>query len=344
MSMLSRNKKGEMGTFLKVMIGVMAFAVVSLVGGIWYYLPQFAETQYPDTGSIDDGTDTPPSSSEVGDLVSAEFNAYDFAADNPKSSAVKVPLNVWEKGTSELIEHNTLLSTSARTAVDLVKGRKYIAIAFNDTYLGIEKEIEVTKDESFPVDLEVYKHCLGMEVLFYDRNSPNKNLTLVAGGQDDFDSVEVKNNGTDCAYNYAGMYFNTVVESNISNIDMKGASGYNNIKKQSGMAINRVKEKDDYVFLLVDDEGQPDPQLLLEGEKWVSGLVTVSASGSYVSTTDDCVEAFIFDYAPEVSAKPDSVPPVIWGYEDNQQTTTDVGAPDIEADSFGTSSYTFCLN
>lgn len=343
-----RYKKKMKGDNKIIIFGVVALLVIVVVifGGIYYNGAQ-QQTALEEQNRIElakieaqkAGQVVAPS--EVGKIGLFKVNTYNRQADNANTLvAITSGLYVWDLITGAFIADGVTTSTSARTSVSGTQGKTYKSLAYTTgSYYGDIKEKPL--GEFTDLDLDVHASCNTILVKSYDTSLANgKNLTGIgANGEGYFEKFKIKNNNTNCAYNFAGLYFDTIVTSNISKITVEEGKHpfYNKATDGNPIAIERVKELDDFVWMVDADSVKTgyQPVFLQEYDEFDTGNVVVKADGDGCVGNLDEVDVYSFDKASVRSN-------VIGGtilenvVEDDAVTPADVGEGDVFMESIAT--------
>lgn len=234
------------------------------------------------------------------------------------------------------------LSASDSTSVTPVNiGDRLCGRAFNATggvsgtvgYYGDEKCIDI-KVGGETLRLEVDRICRTNQMQGYlktNLNALGQNLTAGASQANSFETLELRVNGTDCAYNLGGFYVDIVsTASNIQDVGMgevatKGATTAKVMETNKN--LKRLTAVDDYVFEL------DKPILMKEYETVKTGSFTILADGDGCSTAEG-VNVTAFDVSGYQSVTDDKLP-LLSGIEDDQTSPVDVGGADIPIVSSG---------
>jgi len=323
------NKKASgYQTFLLSLIGL---AVV--VGVIGLFTFQVRQTAFQEEQRLADQEKTPADVSadnKAGNVVVLKSYATDNEANN-KNTQIAVPAKFYTKKADGSFDQwiggsaGYTLSASATTSVSPATiGQKVYGRAFNGTgtligYYGDENSIEV-KTEGDSIALVSHAICRAnqMQGLIYKTgSSTDKNLSLGASGADTFAQTKLRVNSTDCAYNLAGFTVDTTSGTNVNLVQLTADTSP--LSRQS-ISLQRIKEKDDYVFVL------DTPKMLHENEAYFTGTLSVTADADGCSS-EEGLNLTAFDKAPFTSAI--SGKGIEEGFEDDQVSPSDVGGADV---------------
>lgn len=235
----------------------------------------------------------------------------------------------------------TLSATDSTSITPVVIGDKLCGRVFNTTggqggeigYYGIEKCTDIQVGGETLI-LDSHRICRINQLQGYlktNLNALGRNLTAGVSQANSFASIELRINGTDCAYNLGGFYVDTSAGTNIQDVGMgeavtKGAT--TSKLTETNLNLKRLSAIDDYVFEL------DEPILIKEYETVITGAFTILADGDGCSSAE-AVNVTAFDVAPYQSAKLAGRPIITKGIEDDQVSPVDVGGADVPIVSSG---------
>ena len=336
MDKLLKDKKGVgNGAVLTILV----IGLLVIIGGGGYFLFGVQESLQQSV-TVQETTSEETSTEGIANL---KVNAYD-RTNNNQGSLVSTAVYCRNKGiTNSLITDGTSLSTSARTNIPTTLGETVECISFNGTavlgsYGGFWEEKLIVKDIE-ELNLNTYRYPYYLQTTIYNTDGTksgnagiggNVNITLGASQTDSLSQLRIKNNHTDTAISLKGVYFDTVVATNISNIVMSGSptatasnptipSGTTLVK---GGTIEYSKEESNYVWEL------SNTVYLEEFDEISLGSIEITADGDGCTSTGiklgDPVYIYVYDEAPFRSQKMDTV---LIGVQTDADTPVDVGAP-----------------
>jgi len=330
-----------------VIVGLIAFLVITvlLVGGLGVYYMAKQQTALERR----EAEVVPPAL--VGKSVTLSAVAYDQAADSPSSTQAVAPLYVILEPTevtdtkvkgNGFAADGTSLSSSARTDVTsgLKVGNKIIAIAVNKTvsagtgYYGVWSDVKELDGQQVLLDLDVYKVAAsGGQITLRDKDENtidigggDVNLTLGASETEQFDYLRIENNNTNAAWNVVGFFIDKASGTNLTGFSI-GASSKTEGTYEIGLAetdkgLERT-DADDEVFEFAE------PIMLLEYDYIKVTDLQVKADGDgCASTTGEAFTIYIVDGTWFKSSKENAM---IFDWEDDSDSPSDVGASDLSA-------------
>ena len=169
---------------------------------------------------------------------------------------------------------------------------------------------------------------------FYDKTNKYRQVNVTgvgANAEKTLDRLEFENNDSDSMYRLAGFIADTVTGSNVSIITI--GTGDASVTQESFAFLDDTrKELDDFVFFIDSDSSEKgnQPLNLHQYDDFESGTITIGADASgCVGTATDAIVFRAFDYG-EYKASDGSIK---YGYQDDGQTVSDVGGPNILADT-----------
>lgn len=298
-----------------MLTSVFVILIIALVGGgYWLFTQQDEESTTQTIQQI-------ATESNKGDLALAQIIVYDREASNQNTVAT-VPVYVYS-GTT--FARDGTASSTTRVSQKVTRGESYSYVAFNGSYYGDIRRNVVINADNDDVDLEAHAICRsGLDIKLYDESlkTDRPNITGVGANQKgSMEKMRVDHNDSNCAYNLAGFYFDTVSTSNISNIEL---SGKDSAISSSNIGIERVKEYDDYVFEL------NTPVMMEDGDTYDTGKITVEADGDGCAAELVTVYAFDKAHSRSQTAGKGILENVI---ESDAPSPADVGGADF-SDSF----------
>lgn len=342
------NKKAQSGLAIAI---VAVLAVVVITGVIWggFQLNKQTALKEEELMLAKEKASKPieqkSEESKAGDIVVVQATANDLQDNNNAQISVPSFFYTRDEGTGAFKEYvggtaGFTLSSSATTSIKPVTIGSYLCgTAFNSTggasgtvgYYGKEKCKKIqTEGENF--QLEVNRICRQNQLQGYlitNLNALGQNLTGGVSQSNSFARLEMRVNGTDCAYNLGGWYVDVIAGTNIQDVSMEDAvaKGATIVKlEETNVNFKRLSDTDNYVFEV------ENPILMKEYETVKSGSFTILADGDGCSTAEP-VNVTAFDKSNFQSSK--SGRPLLSGYEDDQTSPADIGSADILITSTG---------
>jgi len=251
--------------------------------------------------------------------------ALDKAADDVNTKAA-VPVYVLT-GKNGFVYTDEDLSSSARTDLTngLTVGDTATLWAFNNTWYSKGPVDKYLATQQETVDLEVYAVTDDLDMTLYNSDGTaltegsNANISIAAGATDYFEKFKIKQNVSNRAFNFLGIFADLDTETNISAITI-GAMDTTLAETTTG--LKRVTT-DDYIWQV------STPVMLLEYDSIVVGPITITGDGdgcsAGTSTTADDVTLYVFDGNYYFSTKGAEVK---FGGETDAVSPADVGASD----------------
>lgn len=320
-------------------IAILSLLLVSVVSGITYFGWQInKQTSLQEEQAQADKEKTPEDksvASKSGEVTVLKVYAQDKESNT--NAQVAVPAFFYTKKDGIFGDYigssaSTTLSATASTSISPVTiGSTVCGNPFNGTGTNVgfygEEKCQEIKTEGETLQLDTHTICTAIQMqglLFSDSTTTNANMSLGTSGSNSFDHVEIRVNGTDCAYNLAGFYVDTIAATNLDNIDLGSDTSS---MTEKNVKIQRVKEKANYVFEL------DTPLMMHENVKYKTGSLTLKADGDGCSTSE-AINISAFDKSSSQSAKGSR--PILSGrIEDDQDSPVDVGGADIQIVSSG---------
>lgn len=227
----------------------------------------------------------------------------------------------------------TLSATESTSITPVNIGDKICGVSFNSTggangingYYGNVGCIDIQVGGETLV-LEANRICRQNQLQGYLKTNLNqlgRNLTAGASQANSFTTLELRINGTDCAYNLGGFYVDVIAGTNIQDISMDDSitkGGKTTKLTETNVNLKRLSGTDDYVFELAE------PMILKEYDTLNTGSFTILADGDGCSTAEG-VNVTAFDKANFQSTG--SGKPILFGIEDDQVSPADVGGADV---------------
>ena len=317
---MHNNKRGVgMNAFLWVFV----FAVVALIGVVLWTTQSDQAIQQEVAV-----TEQTISSIKEGDTASLRINAYD-KTNNNAGTLLATPVYCTKNG--GLVADGTSLSTTARTTVSVNTGDTVQCITFNGTgvrggFYGLDWKSTAIPTEIVDLDLDAYKVADSVQIKLYSTSGivvnegtaiNTVNITLGVSQTDTLNSLRLKTNESDRAFNFKGFYFDTVVGTNVSNIEV--GSGGNGLQK-GNYIIDYSKDQADFILDVAT------PILLEEFDEVDFGSIKFTADGDGCpdNVLGDLIYIYPYDSAPFRSQKEQTIK---FGYQNDADSPTDVGAP-----------------
>ena len=226
----------------------------------------------------------------------------------------------------------TTLSATAATTISPSVGDYICGKAFNGTggsmgYYGDQVCEEITKVSGQTIVLPTHRTCDSTQlqgVILDNRDNTNSNISVGASSTNSFKQIEVRVNGTNCAYNLGGFAVDLNSNTNIDKVELGSNAVYGTLGLYD-KTITRIKTKSEFAFTL------ETPKMLHENEYFYAGSLAVTADADGC-TTPEAVNVTTFDVGQFKSSKGTGI---MTGIEDDQQSPVDVGAPDVSIISSG---------
>jgi hypothetical protein len=332
------NKRGKTRTNPTIIF--VALGMVVLIGLIAYMIFGVLPQQVaPTPAGVP--TVTPEDCGTVrlfGKASTVHTNIYDRASSTP-NTAIRSPYYIVSKENGAFLVDGSASSASSRTATSTSVGKVLRGIAFNGTYYGVWNEFCVDK-EQVDLDLEAYKIAQGIEITLKGNDSVSDAITDVYGGTANFvatiEKIEIKSNDTYKVFDLAGIYMDTVAETNVSTVTMGTPAlsvTKNSIVPRYGIEFpaastivldpvnirfERVKSKTDFVWEITT------PVRMFQSDKVVFGQIQITFDGDGVGT-DEVMGIYAFDKQHYRSVKENAV---LYGVETDAASPADVGSGD----------------
>ena len=350
------NKKGVSSTLFS--IALIAIIGLSIVAGLSFLGGRAGTQQTAIVGP------TQVQVAQTGKASNLRVFAEDLEA--ATTSQLAIPAYCWDVNAPNTIvggSAGTTTSATTTTAISPVSvGQKLKCIAFNATYTGDIVDITLVDEGGATVKLPIHRGCFNRDIavqLFDQRNIElgasdgglTNNFTAGASGSETGWTVEVRVNGTDCSYNLAGLYANTIsdTETNITSLDVGGSITLTRVGsrpntpatlKKTPYSFQSIKAQDDFVFMVTasgegsssgtDGLGRAISAIRLQdGDKIVFGGGVLLADGSGCGTTAG-TNNFTFntlDGNHFVSVKTGTQGQVLFGVENDAASPADLGVP-----------------
>ena len=288
-------------------------------------------------------------STNVGRSAIARASALDLQSNTQSQVAVPAYFYKIDKD-GKFIEYigqtsaRTLSASDSTSVTPVVIGDKICGIGFNTTgggaggtagYYGLDKCIDI-KVGGETMILDVHRTCRQDQLQGYlvdTRDNVGSNLTAGVSASNNFKAIELRVNGTDCAYNLGGWYVDVPAGTNILDIGLSGITDFGSSTVLSGKTkdgdivetnrvLKRVRTQSEYVFEL------DEPLLINEYDQIKTGAFSILADGDGCSAGTDNVNISSFDIAKYQSAK-QANRPILQGIEDDQDSPVDVGGADV---------------
>lgn len=299
-----KNKKGANGLGIAV---VLLMAIVVIGGALVLFGIIPIATQKAVSTTTTSEIKTAVSS---GDISQLKIYVYD-RANNDQSTKVAMQVYCLDQKGNMVIDGDTSSTTTALTGT-ANKGDKLTCYAFNATYMAKEgKSIDVTED-STPISLDTYK-AFGAgqaKIQFYTNTYATGTAGVInvtidsANTQATLKSMRFEVNGSQMYYPLGGFYFDTVVTSNVSTIDLGGSAvltGADHASTQlvsSNLAskVSARKEKWNIVYEVDDksSEAGNQPVWLKSGNVLETGTVTITDNGNTCNQASDLISSYAF--------------------------------------------------
>ena len=277
---------------------------------------------------------------------------YAFTYDETADSETKVAtvLYGWRKESPEIKLKGadaTAVSITSKNAIYATIGDEVTFRAFNTSWYSVPEEVKVIQEVQ-DVKIGVMKIATDLKVNFYDDGAKlaldNQNWSLGASQADAWDKTVIELNITNRAHRLKWFAFDTVVGSNVTDLDMTGpvkflkrSSDNKDLLSRVGMltetanvvssdlSIERIKDYDDFIFEL------DKTIVLLEWDQIeLPGLTLEADADGCVGIGSDVITLRIVDDACMVSAESATRGEIICGVaEDDSTSNTDVGGSDI---------------
>lgn len=297
-----------MNTFVIVLLAIL---VVTAVGTSLVMTGVVQMTAIGD----DDVVDVPVG--VTGESAIVSFTGYDEAG---TKTQVAGTLYVNRKDADGLFtvskESATAMSSSASTDVDgLLVGESIQAIAFDSTYYGVLRELEVINKRPSE-SLTEYKIASTGSLTIYAEDEDGTsgtsdtrgNLTLAGDSTGSVDSMNLKNDDNDKVFNVKGICFDVVTATNISDITMSS-------KWTDATTPKRLKSTCDYFFELSSAE------MIFDFDTFKSDSIEITSDADNPSET---ITGYFVDYTYFQSEDLT----IQEGYERDNSANTDVGCSD----------------
>ena len=345
-----KNKLGNTA----VVTGLLAIITFAIIAGVYFIYQQSNQPITPPTTQTTiPGTTTPTSLTGKAATVSVKVNDKTLSANNPQVIApiylIKTPTGDKEDVIDNKVEGTFIADGTVSTASDrkdissgINVGDKLWAIATNNTYYGVWKEVASVSAQGEVLDLDVYLISAANTVnISMKENSKSLlsngtgevNLSLGANGAEAIDEIKVKVNGANRAFKFTGFFTNTIYDTN--NISSINANGISFVR--SGTTIGLTKSTinlgrssiDEQVFML------DTPILITEWQEYIlagleikaDGVGCVAAGASLPNHDLNRIDFWFLDSNWYKSSLGDSM---VYGVETDANTKADVGAGDYQ--------------
>jgi len=289
------NKKGQ---GFAIFIAVILIALVGLVGYMVFRGPSQQVVQQQSAQIAEEIAS--------GDVASLGIYVRDLAQDN-ENTKIAVPVYCVDS-TGAFILDGTSSSTSAETTAKTTIGETVTCYAFNSTIQSNPKTITIS-NEAPHIMIDAYSVATSYGHLqYYDDTYTTGtaglvNVTVAGDGTSTFAKLRYTQNMSDKFLPLGGFYLDTVVGSNITEIDMSGSATLSGMDHSSARVVTSTlatrvsdrKEKWDYVFEL-DDSSEAGNQVLLmdEHDYLETGAVSVTGDSDGCSTLGEEIVSYAF--------------------------------------------------
>jgi len=341
-----KNKKGS-GATVAVVVMLSLLILMGIGAGVYFIgiAPQQA------TGT---GTGTSQSLSQqvnTGDVAQLKVYVEDGSAQNTQT---KVAVAVYCKDSKgNFIIDGTSSSTSTEISGSTTREETVTCWAFNSTYQTLTPSVTKMDGEVMHAVIKAFRVTTNGQLTFYTDTlatgtAGKINVTAVGvDGTSTLQKMRYKNNNTNQWMPLGGFYFDKVVGSNISKIDVSGSavlSGANHastsiVPSSLGNKVTTRSDKWDFVFeindpsvKMVGNDGN-QPVILEQNDYLDSGSVQVTGNGNGCVTTangGELVSSYAFSKGYYRSTKTSDV---FYGYQTDAPSAS-VISTDITGDTF----------
>lgn len=290
-----------------LLIGIGAIAVVALLlSGVISIKPGGEPSVVPTVPE----TAGQPGAVEVGKSATLEVAAFNDQADSATQVALATGMYAWKNGV--LIMNGGALVADDRLDINAATGDELTLIAFDSTYPYAKPQTTTIKSETQFENLAVSDVIAGgnLQIKYYYDGAVLSAPETVTMGADEvlaLDDISLKINTNNAAFNLGAVCFDTITDSNISNIDVNGLTKIT--------VPERIDNTVDYCY-------EAPEQLLTEWETFKTGNIEITADSDNPAEN---VTVYVIDKAPYI--KIDQT--LGFGYETDETSPSDVGLADI---------------
>ena len=343
-----KNKKGSGATV--AVVALLSILVLGMIGGgIYYFTSPVSQTGVGGTG----GGTSQNLAQQVnsGDVAQLKVYVEDGSAQNTQT---KVPVAVYCKDSKgNFIIDGTSSSTSSEISGSTTREETVTCWAFNSTYQTLTPSVTKMDGEVMHAVIKAFRVTTNGQLTFYTDalatgTGGKINVTAVGvDGTSTLQKMRYKNNNTNQWMPLGGFYFDKVVGSNISKIDVSGSavlSGANHastniVSSSLGNKVTTRSDKWDFVFeindpsvKMVGNDGN-QPVILEQNDYLDSGSVQVTGNGNGCVTTangGELVSSYAFSKGYYRSTKTSDI---LFGYQTDAPSAS-VISTDITGDTF----------
>ena len=336
------NRKGQMKTGAALTIVVILLAVVAFAILYTVFKPT-AQVITPGGGIITPGDciANAQAAGKYGEASTIYASAIDGAATNTETQRATTAY-FWNKDDlSSLIPSSagTTLSASATTVISgFNRGDILGGVAFDSTYFGIPITETCVDSDSVNVKFRVYRATDAIKMWFKGNDSIDTTILDFAGTQTTelVKELHIQQNQSADAYNFAGIYFDFITNSNVTTVGVGGSEmlfadtaqrtkagltspGSLTFSKVAGSPFgsNTRRAISDVVFTT-------EPLILLEGDEIVVKNLQFTLDADKCGTAE-AITVYTFDKGYFVSSAGVGVS---YGYETDAATPADAGVAD----------------
>lgn len=293
---MSDNKKAQ--AQIIVVVAVIGLFVAVIVLMVWLMTGGLVTEQAAGSQLQEVVAET-----KSGDVAQIKVDVRDMANDDVNTKLAVAIYCVDSKG--DFVIDGTTSSTSTRISGSTTRGEMVTCYAFSSTIQTYQPFVGEVKDEILLVTIDAYTlSVLGSNDFFddtftvSDNGTQGSNISITtSGGRDTYQKMKFTNKGTNSFLRISGFYFDTVVGSNISIIDITGSASVSKraVTKDSGAtsivnsdltsSVSSRKDKLNFIFEI--DDGNPvlgnegfQGVLLDESDFLETGIVAVESDGS----------------------------------------------------------------